>query len=140
MSEENKVLSWRFFEEVWNDKNLDAIDEIMAADFVDHSIPPQLPPNREGLKQYVNMYQVAFPNANFRLNDQIVEEDKVVTRWTAVAKHEGQLMGIPATGRDVTVTGITIDRHAGGKIVESSFEFDSMGLLIQIGAFPPPGG
>lgn len=139
MSEENKALSWRFFEEVWNNKNVDAIDEIMAADFVGHSVPPQLPPNREGLKQYVKIYQFAFPNTNFRPDDQIAEEDKVVTRWTAVGKHEGELMGIPATGKEVTVTGITIDRHAGGKIAESSFEFDAMGLMIQIGAVPPPG-
>jgi predicted ester cyclase len=139
MSEENKALSWHFFEEVWNNKNVDVIDEIMAADYVGHSIPPQLPPNRDGLRQFVNIYLVAFPNTKFRLDDQIAEGDKVVTRWTAVGKHEGELMGIPATGKEATVTGITIDRHAGGKIVESEFEFDAMGLMIQIGAVPPPG-
>ncbi len=140
MSEENKARSWRFFEEVWNNKNLDAIDEIMAADYVGHSIPPQLPPNREGLRHFVSMYLAAFPKTHFRLNDQIAEGNKVVTRWTAAGKHEGELMGIPATGIEATVTGITIDHHAGGEIVESEFEFDMMGMMIQLGVVPPPGG
>jgi steroid delta-isomerase-like uncharacterized protein len=139
MSAENKARSWRFFEEVWNNKNLGAIDELMAADYVANSVPPPLPPNREGIKQFVTVYQMAFPDARFRLDEQIAEGNKVVTRWTAVATHEGALMGIPATGKKATVTGITIDRHAGGKIVETSFEFDAMGMLIQLGVIPPPG-
>jgi len=140
MSEENKALSWRFFEEAWNNKDLGAIDEIMAANYVAHSVPPPLTPNREGLKQYVTVYQTAFPDARFQMDEQIAEGDKVVTRWTAVATHEGPLMGIPATGKKAKVTGITIDRHAGGKIVETSFEFDAMGMLVQLGVIPPPGG
>ena len=85
------------------------------------------------------MYLNAFPGMEITVDDIIAEGDKVVTRWSSVGKHKGELMGIPGTGKDVTVTGITIDRFAGGKIVESWGEFDLAGLLMQLGVAPPMG-
>ena len=70
--------------------------------------------------------------------DQIAEDDKVVTRWTAVGSHQGELMGIPPTGRRVTVTGITINRIVGGKIMETWNNYDALGQLQQLGVVPPP--
>ena len=73
---------------------------------------------------FTGMYLNAFPDMAMTVDDVIAEGEKFVVHWTAVGKHKGELMGIPATDKDVTVTGIAIDRFAGGKIVESWGEFD----------------
>ena len=138
--EENKALDGRIYEEIWNNKNLGAIDEIYSADVITNNLPPEMPTGIEGLKQFVAMYLTAFPNPHFHVDDQVGEGDKVVTRWTFHGKHEGELMGIPATGKDVTVTGIGVSRIAGGKIVEEWGEFDTMGMMVQLGVVSPPGG
>lgn len=138
MSEENKALVRRSFEEVWNDKNLDAIDEIVAADVVNHLAPPGLPEGAEGNKAFVGMYLSAFPDTKMTIEDMLAIGDKVVTRWVATGTHEGELMGIPPTGKHVTVTGIGIDRISGGRIVESWGEFDALGMMQQLGVVPMP--
>lgn len=139
MSAENKARVRRSFEEVWNKRNPAAVDELVSPDYVDHSLPPELPPNREGLKQLFTMYQAAFPDTVMTIEDQVAEGDKVVTRWTARGTHKGDLMGIPPTGKEVTVTGIDISRFADGKEVEHWGQFDLMGMMQQIGVVPPPG-
>ena len=139
MSEENKALIRRFFEEVWNEQNLDAIDELVAADQVDHSLPPGLPPGREGAKAFVGMYLSAFPDTRMTIEDIVAEGDRVVTRWSATGTHTGELMGIPATGKQVTVTGLDINRYSGGKSVEHWGQFDQMGMMQQLGVVPAPG-
>ena len=139
MSEENKALALRVFEEVWNKGNLDAIDEIYVPDIVDHPHPPGLPPGVKGTKAFISMYLSAFPDTKMTVDLQIAEGDKVATRWTAQGTHKGELMGIPATGKQVTVTGIGIDRIAGGRIVETWGEFDQMGMMQQLGVVPSLG-
>lgn len=139
MSEENKALVRRSFEEVWNDKNLDALDEIVAADAVDHSRPPGFPQGVEGSKAFIGMYLSAFPDTKMTIEDMIAAGDKVITRWVATGTHDGELMGIPPTGKHVTVTGMGIDRISGGKIVESWGEFDALGMMQQLGVVPTPG-
>ena len=135
MSEENKALIRRFYEEVWNDKNLEAIDELVATDSVDHDLPP----GREGAKAFISMYLSAFPDTKMTIEDLLAEGDKVVTRWSATGTHTGELMGIPATGKQVTVTGLDINRYSGGKSVEHWGEFDQMGMMQQLGVVPGPG-
>ena len=139
MSEENKAVIRRFFAEVWNEKNIDAIDELIADDQVDHSLPPGLPAGRDGVKAFVGMYLSAFPDTKMTIEDQIAVGDKVVTRWTANGTHTGELMGIPATGKQVTVTGIDINRVSGGVSVEHWTEFDQMAMMQQLGVVPAPG-
>jgi len=139
MYEENKSLARRLFEEVWNKGNLDAIDEIYAPDIVNHTLPPGIPQGIEGNKMFTKMYLTAFPDTKMTIDLQIAEGDKVVTRWHAQGTHKGELMGIPATGKQATVTGIVIDRIAGGRIVESWGEFDQMGMMQQLGVVPTPG-
>lgn len=139
MSEENKALIRRYYEEAWNKGNLAVLDEVVSPDYVDHNLPPELPPNRAGLKQLMAMYQAAFPDTVMTIEDQIAEGDRVVTRWTARGTHKGDLMGVPATGKAVTVTGIDISRIAGGQEVEHWGQFDLMGLMQQLGVVPPPG-
>src|SRR5712692_3968146 len=117
-TEDNKANARRFIEEVWNQGNLAVIDEITSPNYVDHD-PAMTVQGIEGLKQFVSMYLTAYPDTHFTIEDQIAEGDTVVTRWTARGTHKGPLMGIPPTGKQVTVTGITIDRFANGKGVES---------------------
>jgi steroid delta-isomerase-like uncharacterized protein len=119
MSEENKALPRRLLEEVWNKGNLNIIDELAAPDFVDHEpASPEEAHGPEGVRQFVEMYRSAFPDVQLTVDDQVAEGDMVVTRWTARDTHQGELMGIPPSGNRVEVTGISIDRFEGGKMVE----------------------
>ena len=139
MSEENKAIARRIFEEVWNQGNLDVADEILDASHVTHGRYVELPTGPEGVKQFVSIYLSAFPDTQFTIEDQIAEEDKVVTRWTAHGTHKGELMGIPATGKQVVVTGISINHFVGGKIVEAWDNWDGLGMMQQIGVVPAMG-
>jgi steroid delta-isomerase-like uncharacterized protein len=140
LSETNKTVSRRLFEEVWNKGNLAVLNELIANDHV-NSGPgtlPGLPTGPEGAKQFVMIYRNAFPDTHFTIDEQIAEGDKVVTRWTAHGTHQGELLGIPATDKSSTVTGISVDRIANGKIVESWGIFDQFGMMQQLGVIPMP--
>jgi len=140
LSETNKTVSRRFFEEVFGQGKLNVLDEIIAKDHV-NSGPgslPGLPTGPEGTKQLVTVYRNAFPDVHFTIDEQIAEGDKVVTRWSAHGTHQGELAGLPATGKSSTVTGISIDRIVNGKIAESWGIFDEFGLMQQLGAIPMP--
>ena len=136
--QENKMLVRRFYEEI--DKgNLDAMDQFVAEDYLDHNPPPfpGLSPGREGLKQAFKIFWEATPGYH-HIEEQIAEGDKVVTRLTSYGKHEGDLPGAPRTGNDLKLTSITIHRIADGKLVEKWGEKDVLSLLIQIGVMNPP--
>lgn len=136
-AEANKAISRRFFEELWNDNNPAIADEIVAPDFVPHDPSnPWLKPGPAGTKELVSTYRTAFPDSHFTIEDQIAEGDRVVTRWTAHGTNNGELQGMPATGKRVTVTGITIDRIANGKLAESWVNWDTVGMLRQLGLLP----
>lgn len=140
MSEENKALVRRVFEDVWNKGNLAVVDELCATNYLGHQ--PSIPEGirgPEGFKQFVTMYRTAFPDVQFTIEDMIAEGDKVVDRWTARGTHKGALMDIPPTGKQVTVTGMGIVRIEGGKAVEAWGNFDQLGLLQQLGVVPPIG-
>ena len=140
LSETNKTVVRRFFEEVWNKGNLTVLNEIIAKDHVSSGpgTLPGLPAGPEGSKQLVTVYRNAFPDLHFTIDEQIAEGDKVVTRWTAHGTHQGELVGIPATGKSSTVTGISIDRVVNGKIAESWGIFDQFGMMQQLGVIPVP--
>jgi steroid delta-isomerase-like uncharacterized protein len=134
MSEENKAAARRFFE-IWEAGDLDALDEVVAPDSVDHD--PYNPYGQEGLegaKKTIAMYREAFPDTQFEIEDQIAAGDKVVTRWTATGTHEGELMGAQPTGKKATITGITIDRIQDGKIAEGWTNWDILKLMQTVGA------
>jgi predicted ester cyclase len=138
-AEANKSIVRRFYEEI--DKgNLDAMDELVAVDYLDHNPPPfpGLAPGREGLKQAFKIFLDATPGYH-QIEDQIAEGDKVVTRLTCFGKHEGDLPGAPRTGNDLKMTSITIHRIANGMLVEKWAEKDVMGFLRQIGVIPSHG-
>jgi steroid delta-isomerase-like uncharacterized protein len=140
MSAENKAIFRRIVEEGFNQGNLDVWDELVAPDFVNHSAPPGVPPTREGWKQVAAMFRAAFPDMHLHVEDEIAEADLVTTRYTGHGTHQAELMGIPATGKEVNITGINIARIAGGKITERWDEFDLMGVMVQLGVVPAPGG
>jgi steroid delta-isomerase-like uncharacterized protein len=137
MLETNKAISRRVVDDLFNEGRLEAADEIVTSDFVGHdpaSPEPVLGP--EGLKRNVEGYRMAFPDVRLSIDDEIAEGDLVVTRWTARGTHQAELFGIPATGKQATVTGMTIDRIVEGRIAESWTNWDTLGLLQQLGAFP----
>jgi steroid delta-isomerase-like uncharacterized protein len=138
--EENKALVRRFYEEM--DKgNLDAMDELVAEGYVNHHPPPfpGLAPGREGLKQAFKIFWEATPGRHV-IEDQIAEDDKVVTRLTAYGTHEGDLPGIARTGAKLEITAVAVHRIADGKLAEHWSNTDELGLLQQLGVVPRPEG
>src|SRR5437762_1307261 len=134
--EMNKALVRRFYEEI--DKgHVDVIDELVADEYVDHNPPPWFPAGKKGLKQAFKVFWEAIPGYH-RIEDQIAEGDKVVTRLSSFGKHEGDLPGAPRTGNDMEMTSITIHRIANGRLVEKWSEKDVIRLLQQIGVMPFP--
>jgi steroid delta-isomerase-like uncharacterized protein len=137
-AQENKRISRRIAEEGFSQGKEDVFDELVAENFVNHdpSAPPDLPSGREGLKELARFYRSAFPDAQLTIDDQVAEGDRVVTRYTARGTHRGDFAGVPPTGKQVTVTGITIDRIQGGQIVESWNEINQLTMLQQLGVVP----
>ena len=136
-AEGNKALVRRIFEEVWNAGNLDVFDETIAADYVLHD--PSVPEDVigvDGIKGLASAFLRAFPDLRFFIEDQVAEGDKVATRWTSSATHEGELMGIAPTGNRTRVSGVTVGRVSGGKLAEDWNNWDTLGLMRQIGAIP----
>jgi steroid delta-isomerase-like uncharacterized protein len=140
MSTKNKAIVRRLFQEALDGGNVDIIDELVSPEFVDHSAAPGAPNTREAWKQGMADLRAAFPDSELSIEQEIAEDDLVTTRFTARGTHQGELMGIPATGKKVTVSGIQIARVAGGKIVERWEQVDTMGMMVQLGVVPAPGG
>jgi len=133
MAAQTAMLSRRIFEDVWNHKNLSVIDDLISADYVHHDPNSPTASGIDGYKQFVNYYMNAFPDAHFTIDDAFTDGQTEVTRWTVVGTHEGELAGIPRTGRRFSVTGISIARIANGKIIESWNNWDALGLMQQLG-------
>ena len=135
---DSKEIVRRVATEPWTG-NYAVIDELVAGDYVGHD--PALPePTRgpEGVKQFYDEFRAAYPDASLTIEAQLAEGDYVTTRWTGRGTQQGELMGIPATGKQVTVSGITISRLAGGKIAEEWTAWDTLGMMQQLGAIPAP--
>lgn len=137
MLEQNKAFVRRLIEEVIGRGNFDLVEEFVSEDYVGHSSSPELN-TREARKQFFVSLHRAFPDLELIIEDQIAEGDQVVTRWTASGTHRAEFAGVPATGKQVVMYGIDIDRIANGKLVECWTKSDDLGLLMQIGAIPAP--
>jgi steroid delta-isomerase-like uncharacterized protein len=138
-TEENKTIVRRVNDEVWSKGQLDVIDELIADDFVATVVgAPEQIRGPQGFREFVVMYRTAFPDLRITVDEQFAEGETVVTRWTATGTNEGELMGMPATGKQATTAGFNINRISGGKLVEGWGLFDQLGLLQQIGAIPTP--
>ena len=135
MSQQNKTLARRWFEDLFSRGDLDAANEILSADFVDH-LSHEDERGLEELRRYVTVYRAAFPDIQDTVVDIVAEGDKGVVRWTSRGTHQGEFMGIAPTGRHVTFTGMRLFRIAENKIAESWVNIDQLGLLEQLGAVP----
>lgn len=136
MSQENKAVLRRFHEEILGKRNLSVVNELVAANFVDHSAPPGTPMGPEGVKGGIQMFLGAFPDLHLTDMDIIAEGDKVAARWTISGTHRGEFMGVAATGRKIAVNGMEIVRVEDGKFVERWEAMDTLGVMQQLGAIP----
>src|SRR5215218_8901502 len=124
VEEKNKVLVREFLGEAWGKGNMAAVDELMAADYVEHPRPSNLPAGTEGLKQLIGAYRTAFPDLKVTLDDIFAEGEMVAFRWSVSGTHLGDWLDIPPTGNHVTASGITLFRIANEKVVESWTSID----------------
>ena len=134
-AKENKAIVKRWNEEVWNKGNLDVIDELADASYINHADGG----DREAFKQYAMTIRTAFSDGSIAIEDMVAEGDKVAVRWTMLGTHTAEYMGIPATGKRIKTTGISICRLVEGKIVEDWSNMDALGFLQQLGVVPPMG-
>ena len=134
--EANKTVVVRILE-IFNQEDLAVADEIFATDFVNHDPSRPDVTDLESYKGWVVENRTAFPDFRVEIHYMVAEGDKVAARWTVTGIHQGELMGIPPTGKQMTQTGITIHRLAGGKIVESWWSSDMLAAMEQLGVMPP---
>ncbi len=138
MSEQNKMIARRAFEEVQSQGKLALIDDLVVGDFIGHTPFGEIH-GPEGAKQFFGALRGAFPDLHVTVEDQLAEGDRVATRWIARGTHKGQFQAMPATGKQMTMAGMTIFRIANGKLVEGWTNADTLGMLQQLGAVPAPG-
>ena len=141
-AEEIKAMQRRLFAEFFSKGKLEVADETFAPDHVYYN--PDTPEGirgPEGMKRFVvGTFRGAFPDLRGTVEDQVAEGDKVVMRWTARGTHQGELQGLPPTGKRVKVAGMVISRSgAEGKFVESCEVYDTMGMMRQLGLVVIPG-
>ena len=137
MSDANRALVHRWFEEVWNKGRVDAIDEMFASDGIAHGLPAdsgQPLRGSDGFKAFHQKFRGAFPDIVVTVEDTVVEGDKVAARCHVRARHTGDSLGLAATHQPIEISGMTIARVKGGKIVEAWNNFDFLSLYQQIGA------
>jgi len=139
MSEENKRVVEQFIQALFTRGELTAVDDYLAADFVDHNPTiPGRPGDREGMRSASQMFRAAFPDWHSRIDDLLADGDKVIERFTAGGTHQGPLMNIEPTGRTVSLSGINIFRVQDGAIVERWGILDQLALMQQIEAPSSP--
>lgn len=136
MSQELKALVQREMD-IFSQGDYSVADQIISPDYIGYD-PATPEPIRgpEGVKEQAAGYRAAFSDLQLTIDHQVAEGEYVVTRWTARGTHDGELFGIPATGRSVTTTGISIERVVGDKVVEDHTVWDALGMMQQIGAVP----
>lgn len=139
MADESKRITRWLIEEAYNNGRLDVVDEPFVPDAVIHD--PALQHDVVGvgaIKDMIGAFRRAFPDFAKAIQDQIADGDLVAVRWTARGTHNGDLWGIAATGKEVTFSGVSLYRFAIGRITESWSNWDTIGLMQQLGVIPSP--
>jgi steroid delta-isomerase-like uncharacterized protein len=137
-AEENKEIVRRFWG-AWEEGNIGLVDELVGSDYVNHSPGmPDQPEGPEGIKAVVNMFRGGMPDLRVVIEDVIAEGEKVMMRYRIEGTHEGELFGVPPTGRRVSIESITVERVSGGKIREHWRVTDTLDMMQQLGAIPAP--
>lgn len=138
-TEENKMLVRRQFDEIWNGANWATVDELYASDYVNHDpYNPDQEKGPEGFKQRVAGYRSVLHGFDLRVERQLAEGDLVETHWSLRGTHGGPLEGVEPTGKAIRVDGQLLSRIVDGRFVEEWVHWDTLGLLREIGAVPPP--
>lgn len=135
-TEQNITAVRRFVERGINQHNLDEFDVFYSPEVVDHALPPNVPSGLEGRKLFASAFFSAFPDIQITIEDLVAEGDRVAARQSARGTHTGELMGIPPTGKQVSITGMFIFRFENGKVVEHWEIFDQLGMMQQLGVIP----
>lgn len=135
--EENKALANRWMKEIWQEANPTSMNELLIPDFYFSYAPPGVKPNREVYKESIDSIHAGFPDIIFTAEDMMAEGDKVAVHWKGHGTHKGEFWGVPPSGNEVMMGGISIIRIEGTKIVEEWGYIDTLGLMQQIGALPP---
>lgn len=138
MSEKNEAVVRRMFEEVWNSKKLDAIEKFHTNDYANHD-PLNPTTGLDAYRKFVKTYHTAFPDLRVDIDELLSTGDRVIVRWRANGTQRGPLEGLAPTGRQATITGISICRLSGDKIREEFVNWDALGLMQQLGAVTLPG-
>lgn len=138
VTEANKAVVQQLFDRVWNERDLDFADEIVAADVIDNNPAPGAAPGIEGLKERVRLDDAAFTDYRMYVDSMIAEGDLVAVRLSWTGTHTGTFGPFEATGKAVKGSGITVFRFKDGKIVERWAALDAIGLLRQMGVIPEP--
>lgn len=134
--QDNKTVVRRYYEDVFNQRKVDLVDQLAIEDYIEHDPFPGQGNGRADLKARVQAILSAFAPLQFRLEDLVAEEDQVVVRWSQTGTHTGAFMGIPATGREFTIAGIDIHQLRDGRMAEHWHVVDMYGLLMQLGVVP----
>jgi steroid delta-isomerase-like uncharacterized protein len=137
MSEQNKAIVRRLVEELWNKGNLSLADQLFAPSYTHHDAStPDFGPGPESEKKRAALYRTAFPDVRLTIEDIIAEGGTVMTRWSCLGTHKGDLSGIAPTGKQFTISGVTTARLANGMLVEGWVNWDALGLMQQLGVVP----
>ena len=140
MSEVNKSVVRRLFEDVWNKGSMPVADELFAPTYAHHdSSTPDFGRGPESEKKRANLYRTALPDVRFTIEDLIAEGETVTARWSCRGTHKGDLNGIAATGKQFSITGVSNARFTNGKMVEGWVNWDALGLMQQLGVVPELG-
>jgi len=138
MAQDNATIVRRFVDEVITRGNIDAAAQFVWEDVVEQVPLPGQGPGLEGLKDILRAMRSGFPDLVFSTIEQVSEGDKVASRFEWTGTHQGEFLGVPATGRSVRVWGIVIDRLVEGRIKDTRIIMDTLGLMVQLGVVPPP--
>jgi steroid delta-isomerase-like uncharacterized protein len=137
LTQDNSAIVRRFVDEVINQGKMGSAEEFVWEDVVEQVPLPGQGPGLEGLKDVLRGMRSAFPDIDFSIKEQVCEGDKVVSRFEWTGTHKAEFMGVPATGRQVRVWGVVIDRLEAGRIKDTRILMDALGLMMQLGALPP---
>ncbi len=137
MSKENKTVIRRLFEELWNKGNLSVADQLFAPNYTHHDpSTPDVGLGPESEKKRATLYRTAFPDLRLTIEDIFAEGETVVARWSCRGTHKGDLGGIAPTGKQFTISGVSVARLTGGKMAEGWINWDALGLMQQLGVVP----
>jgi steroid delta-isomerase-like uncharacterized protein len=137
---DNAAIVRQFIDEALNQGDVEGARRFVWEDVVEQVPFPGQGPGLAGLQDVLRAMRAAFPDLHWSVEEQLADGDRVLTRFVWTGTHRGAFLGVPATGRRVSVWGMVIDRLVEGRIKDTRILMDTLGLMTQLGALPPPGG